>query len=423
MANIKDFAVGLVVTPPSPATTGTTLTLRTGEAATMPAVPFYVTATPPGQLTTIGTSEKLLVTAKDISTDIITFTRAQSPTSAKSIAANWIIANAMYVDDVLSSNITLGGSFTGTIDGINSVFTMPVPATAVTVYKNGVRMKSGSGNDYVFSLGNTITFESGAIPSTGSVLTYDAIIGSQVMVNGSNSLVYLETPTGLINGLNKLYTLARGYVPGTLEVFVNGLRSSKVHYVETNPTAGTFTMDEALLAGDIIDVNYMFTTGASGNADTLDGFHLNTIMDAMNPIGTIYTNKTNATNPATLLQMPWSTWVALPGRVIVGKAASGTFATAGGTMGTETETLSIAQVPNVSGSIGLHGGENGSFFVNVGGAFSAPNGYTGQYKAPPGSTAGSQSVLNSIVFNNGGGGGSHNNIQPSLVAYMWERTA
>lgn len=100
MANIKDFAVGLVVTPPSPATTGTTLTLRTGEGATMPTPPFYVTAGPPGELTTLATSEKLLVTA--VNGDVLTIVRGQTPTTAKSIAINWIVANALYTEDVVS---------------------------------------------------------------------------------------------------------------------------------------------------------------------------------------------------------------------------------------------------------------------------------------------------------------------------------
>lgn len=104
------------------------------------------------------------------------------------------------------------------------------------------------------------------------------------------------------------------------------------------------------------------------------------------------------------------------GRVPVGLKSTDTdFNTLGKSVGSKTHTLTAAQMPSVTGSIGLHGGENGSIFVNVGGAFSAPNGYTAQYKAPPASTAGSQSVLNSIVFNNGGGGQAHNILQPSTA--------
>lgn len=42
----RNFAYGVVLTPPSPATTGTTLTLQAGQGALMPAVPFNATVWP-----------------------------------------------------------------------------------------------------------------------------------------------------------------------------------------------------------------------------------------------------------------------------------------------------------------------------------------------------------------------------------------
>jgi hypothetical protein len=97
MANKKDFAIGIVAN--APGTTGLSLEFQPGYGATMPAVPFYLTLTPPGQLTTLGNSEKVLVTART-STEIFTITRAQTPTTAKNIAAGWIAANSVYTDDV-----------------------------------------------------------------------------------------------------------------------------------------------------------------------------------------------------------------------------------------------------------------------------------------------------------------------------------
>jgi hypothetical protein len=274
MANIKDFAVGTVKTAPSPATTGVTLELQAGEAARMPAVPFYATATPPGQLTTLDTSEKILVTAKDTTTNIITFTRAQAPTTAMAIGTNWIISNSIYTDDVTSSSIALNQTPTGTINGTNPTFTLAAPATSIVVYKNGVRMSPGSGNDYVFSNNNTITFESGAIPATGAVVRYDAIIGATIMLNGSNSIISDETPAGTVNGTNAVFTAVRGYVGGSLEVYINGIKQARgAHFTETSPSAGTFTMGDAPLTGDIITINYQFAAAASANADTVDNYH------------------------------------------------------------------------------------------------------------------------------------------------------
>lgn len=276
MANVKDFAAGIVLTAPSPATTGTTFELRAGEADTMPTPPFFGTFTPPGSLTTIGTSEKVRVTAINATTKVLTMDRALSPTTAKAIDQGWIFANAMYTDDIFTSSQALNQSFTGTIDGTNAVFTLAAPATSIVVYKNGVRMRPGSGNDYIFTNNNTVTFQTGAIPLTGAALSYDAILGSALMVNGSNSLATDEVPTGTVNGTNTAFTTVRPYIPGTLEVFINGIKQARVtHFAETTPTTGIFTMGDAPLTGDNIIVNYQFVASVTGNADTVDGYHAN----------------------------------------------------------------------------------------------------------------------------------------------------
>jgi hypothetical protein len=272
MANLRDFATGTVVTPPSPATTGNTATLQTGEAARMPTVlPFYATAHPDNTFPTFFNSEKILVTAVNTSTDVITFTREQGEASAKSIAQGWRISNTVFADDLFTSSLVFDQVPTGTINGTNPTFTLITPATDVVVYKNGVRMQEGSGNDYIFTNNNTITFQTGAIPSTGKV-TYDAIIGSQAMISGSNSLIFDETPAGTVNGSTVIFTTARPYIPGSLAVYINGVKQKRgVHFTETTST--TFTMGDAPLAGDDVMVDYQFIASVSGNADTVDGYH------------------------------------------------------------------------------------------------------------------------------------------------------
>lgn len=364
------------------------------------------------------------------------------------------LATTEFVNAAANSSVTLNGTLTGTVNGTNAVFTLPTVVASVVIYKNGVRQKPGAGNDYVFSGGNTITFEAGNIPATGAVLLYDAVVSNQLMISGSNSTLSDEVPTGAVNGTNKLYTTARAYVSGSLEVWINGIKQQRgVHFVETSNTAGTFTMDEAPITGDNVLVAYQFVVSVSGNADTVDGYHYFDLM----PLGAgidfwlptlpssnwMFANgqAISRTTYAALFAQMGTTFGAgdgtttfnLPdkrGRTTAGKDdMGGTSAdrltnqsgglngdVLGAAGGAERHTLALSEAPNVTGTIGLHGGENGSFFVNVGGAFSAPQGYTGQYKAPPASTPGSQSVLNSIVFNNGGGGGSHNNVQPTIVA-------
>ena len=75
---------------------------------------------------------------------------------------------------ITSSNIITGETPTGTVNGANDTFTLantPIAGT-VKVYLNGMRQKSGAGNDYTIS-GSTITFEAGNIPQTGDVILTD----------------------------------------------------------------------------------------------------------------------------------------------------------------------------------------------------------------------------------------------------------
>lgn len=129
---------------------------------------------------------------------------------------------------------------------------------------------------------------------------------------------------------------------------------------------------------------------------SLEATTLTTILQAVYPVGSIYVNKTVATNPATLLG--FGTWAALEGRVLVGKASSGTFVAAGGTGGEETHVLTTPEMPahvhSVTGGGASGGGSN--YYVGNGGGYSMNTASTG-------------------------GDGAHNNLQPYLIAYMWER--
>jgi len=95
MANKKDLATGLIGTALT--TSATTLVLQTGYGAAMPATPFFMTLTPAGQLSTLGNSEIVSVTAR--STDTLTIVRAQKGTSAKAFAVGDIAGNGVYVGD------------------------------------------------------------------------------------------------------------------------------------------------------------------------------------------------------------------------------------------------------------------------------------------------------------------------------------
>jgi len=121
------------------------------------------------------------------------------------------------------------------------------------------------------------------------------------------------------------------------------------------------------------------------------------------PIGFIYTT-TTSTNPGTAIG--FGTWAAYgAGRVIVGVGTSDQSFAAAATGGASTHTLTTAEMPShnhqQSVANGIVGGSAMSAQANnTGGNFAIPN-----------------------TTQNTGGGGAHNNLQPYVVAYMWQRTA
>lgn len=106
--NRKNLANGILALGVS--TSDTTWVLESGYGGAMPAVPFFLTITPFGQLSTMGNSEIVNVTAR--TADTLTVQRGAKGTTAKAFAAGAVVSNGVYVEDkVGSANIdftTLG---------------------------------------------------------------------------------------------------------------------------------------------------------------------------------------------------------------------------------------------------------------------------------------------------------------------------
>lgn len=126
------------------------------------------------------------------------------------------------------------------------------------------------------------------------------------------------------------------------------------------------------------------------------------------PVGSTYFNKTNPTNPATLLG--FGTWARLEGVVLGGRSETGgsPFNVSAGTIiGADTHTLTEAQIPSHRHTIPTPYG------IIVGS--------TGGSGLAAGTGVGEDYAAKDTTYT--GGGGSHNNIQRTLVGYLWERTA
>jgi hypothetical protein len=78
-----NFAVSSVATAPSPATSGTSLVVASGEGSRFPAVPFNAVIAPASATPTPANAEVVRVTAR--ATDTLTITRAQEGSTARTV--------------------------------------------------------------------------------------------------------------------------------------------------------------------------------------------------------------------------------------------------------------------------------------------------------------------------------------------------
>ena len=153
------------------------------------------------------------------------------------------------------------------------------------------------------------------------------------------------------------------------------------------------------------DSGQVMSTNGSGQVSftTLTGVTA-TIANAY-PVGSIYMNCSNATNPGTLLG--FGTWESFgAGRVLVGfDSGDSDFDTAEETGGSKTHTLTTAELPSHTHGLNIPSSENGGS-------------YNAHALFPDGSSSNQAFTTDST-----GSGSAHNNVQPYIVAYMWRRTA
>lgn len=154
------------------------------------------------------------------------------------------------------------------------------------------------------------------------------------------------------------------------------------------------------------------------SASTTKRMTIQAMMEMIYPIGSIYTNAAVSTNPATLLG--FGTWTAFAsGRVLVGVDTGQTeFDTLGETGGAKTHTLTSGEMPSHTHTQNSHNHQE-----QVATAGGAGTGITGTANLV-GNTGSNQSTVSTTATNqNTGGGGAHNNLQPYITVYMWQRTA
>jgi len=206
--------------------------------------------------------------------------------------------------------------------------------------------------------------------------------------------------------------------------------------------AKTFVGDTAAKASE---VNTVFDDLYNEFNGSVDEYNLNldrpelkaALGDLFYPVGSIYTNANDSTNPATLLG--FGTWERIAeGRVVVGVDSADTdFDTAEEIGGEKEHTLTDAEMPshNHSGSGNTSTDGNHDHMVGVKGTVSG-GGYdygrnidsaratsTGGNTYAHTSNSGNHNHSFSFTTSTAGSDNAHNNLQPYITAYIWKRTA
>jgi hypothetical protein len=140
------------------------------------------------------------------------------------------------------------------------------------------------------------------------------------------------------------------------------------------------------------------------------------ILEAVYPVGSIYTNATNATNPGTLLG--FGTWVAFgAGRVMVGFNASDPLFDSAEETGGSKDAIVVSHTHTVTDPGHSHTSRLSTAYVGTGSNLPA---------SPDGSDTGTMntsSATTGITINSTGSSGTNANLQPYITVYMWKRTS
>ena len=223
MDALKNFAYSNVAVAPVPATSGTALTVTTGQGSYFPTAPFDATIWPSGAQPTNTNAEIVRVT--NVVSDVFTITRAQYGTSAQTITAGYQIAQTVDANllgqllplsgGTMSGNIAMGGNqITGIAD---LALTGLTGATTATRFVGGT--VSGPPVSGTFNVSDCVIDQTGTLwicTTAGSPGTWNpalaysvyhagsapspSALGQIFVLIGSSSGVAATLPTGAVNG-------------------------------------------------------------------------------------------------------------------------------------------------------------------------------------------------------------------------------
>ena len=179
----------------------------------------------------------------------------------------------------------------------------------------------------------------------------------------------------------------------------------------------TFTGTPTLPTGTIA------TTQSSSDSSTklATTAFVQSVLQVLYPVGSVYSNATVSTNPGTLLG--FGTWTAFgAGKVMVGlDSGDATFSTVGNTGGSK-DAITVSHTHTATSTV-TDPGHKHQYYLKTGTASgpSASGNETNGYLAD--TTTSSTGISVSTTNASTGSSGTNANLMPYIVVYCWKRTA
>jgi len=164
-------------------------------------------------------------------------------------------------------------------------------------------------------------------------------------------------------------------------------------------------------------------TQSSGNSSTAlaTTAFVQAAIALLYPVGSIYTNATSSTNPATLLG--FGTWTAFgAGRVMVGFNASNALFDTAEETGGSADAITVSHTHTATSTV-TDPTHNHSYTQPSPGTYVQNINGTGQGAVAGTTGSASTGISVSTSISTTGSSGTNANYQPYITVYMWKRTA
>ena len=362
------------------------------------------------------------------------------PVTKSYIIWNQTLADMRLYNSTVIGNTTAAGSYATIKAGEKAV-----------VFSNGTNFYNVTVSSINVSGGTTgLTFSGGPITDSGTI----TMSGTLAVANGGTGATSI-TSGALVKGNGSSAFSAASSADIVTAIGATAVQNATSATTATNATNATNANN--LVSGGTIATDVTAVTQSVNNNTTrvATTAFVQSAIEAAYPVGSVYMNASNSTNPGTLLG--FGTWTAIgQGSVLLGAGTGGGGTYAAGATGGSKDAITVSHAHTYSsttGSGGQHAHGIGSNNGNNGGTWgyydwTSAAGYPGakswNWNGSGGglgyganATTGNTGTTYAINASSGdshthsvsgttaavGSSGTDANLPPYLVVYMWQRTA